>query len=201
MLKKFWSGVVFGCGFALAFAALWTLWGLGMAYVMPAMMGSAATTTREPEFRKPVEARVLDAVPGGAAETKDFDFFKRAADRMKIPPGGGILAMSPMTTAKGAKRPSSYQLWLTESKLWQIRTVEEKVDIEELPYPAKASVADLDMLMHKSLGLGARQSTMTVGPDEVSALKASGSSSRDESLNGSLKITVEGVVFVQPNAY
>jgi hypothetical protein len=201
MLKKFFDGLIFGCGFAFALAAIWTIWTIGMAYFMPRVMDSVATKTKEPEFERPIDAQVVDPVPGGSAEERDFSFFKHAADRMKIPPGGGILAMSPITTAKGSKRPSTYQLWLTESKLWQIRTTEEKVEIEELPYPVNADVADLGGQMRKSLGFAARQSTMTVSADELSRLKSADRSSRDDSLNGSLRITVEGVVFVQPNPY
>jgi len=201
MLKRFLDGVVFGCGFAIALAALWTVWSIGMAYVMPRIMESTLTTTKEPEFKNPVDAQIVDAAPGGAHEKKDFSFFKHSKERMKIPQGGGILAMSPMNTVDGSKRPSTYQLWLTGSKLWQIRTVEEKAEIEELPYPANASVADLDNLMHTSLGFAARQSTMTVSADELSRLKSAGGSSHDESLNGKLRISVEGVVFVQPNPY
>jgi hypothetical protein len=55
--------------------------------------------------------------------------------------------------------------------------------------------------MRKNLGFGAQQSTMTVSADELSRLKSTGDSSRDESLNGKLKISTEGVVFVQPNPY
>ena len=201
MLKKFFDGLIFGCGFAFALAAIWTVWTIGMAYVMPRIMDSVATATREPEFKRPVDAQIVDPVAGGAAEEKDFSFFKHSAERMKIPAGGGILAMSPMTTPKGSRRPSTYQLWLTDSKLWQIRTVEEQTEIEELPYPANASVTDLDSLMRKSLGYAARQSTMTVSADELSRLKSAGGSARDDSLNGKLRITVEGVVFVQPNPY
>jgi hypothetical protein len=201
MLKKFFEGAVFGGGFALALAAVWTVWTLGMSYVMPRIMESSLRATKEPEFKKPVDARVVSPTPGGAPESKDFSFFKHSGERMKIPQGGGILAMSPMNTASGAKRPSTYQLWLTDSKLWQIRTIEEKVEIEELPYPANASVTDLDSLMRKSLGFGARQSTMTVSADELGRLKSGGNSSRDDSLNGKLGISVEGVVFVQPNPY
>lgn len=201
MLKKFLDGLLFGCGFAFAFAATWTMWTVGMAYFMPRIMESAATATKEPEFRKPVEAQLVDPVAVGAPEKSEFSFFKHSAERMKIPPGGGILAMSPMNTAKGSKRPSTYQLWLTDAKLWQIRTVEERVEIEELPYPANASVADLDSLMRKSLGFAARQSTMTVSAFDVSSLKSSDSSSRDDTLNGKLRITAEGVVFVQPNPF
>jgi hypothetical protein len=201
MLKKFVEGLIFGGGFALALAAIWTIWSVGMAYFMPRIMESSVTTTKEPEFKKPVDAQVVDPVPGGASGKKDFSFFKHSKDRMKIPSGGGILAMSPMSTAKGSKRPSTYQLWLTDSKLWQIRTVEDKVEVEELPYPANASVVDLDNLMRKNLGFAARQSAMTVSADELARLKSADSSSRDDSLNGKLRITVEGVVFVQPNPY
>lgn len=172
-----------------------------MAYFMPRIMDSVTTTaTKEPEFKKPADARVVSPTPGATAESKEFSFFKHSAERMKIPPGGGILAMSPMTTAKGAKRSSTYQLWLTESKLWQIRTIEEKVEVEELPYPPNAGVTDLDNLMRKSLGYGARQSTMTVDPHDINSIK-SGTPSRDATLNGKLGVTVEGVVFILPNPY
>ena len=201
MLKKFLDGLVFGCGFAVALAIIWTAWTIGMALVMPRVMDSVATSRGEPEFSKPVPAQVVDPVPGSAPDRREFSFFKHSGERMKIPEGGGILAMSPTTTAQGSRRPSTYQLWLTESKLWQIRTAEEKAEIEELPYPPNASVADLDKQMRKSLGFTARQSTMTVSAHDLSSLKSDGGSSRDDSLNGKLKITVEGVVFVQPNLY
>ncbi|HKQ23273.1 MAG TPA: hypothetical protein VJT81_02380 [Burkholderiales bacterium] len=201
MLKKFLDGLIFGFGFAIALAALWTVWSVGMAYVMPRILDSALTTTREPEFKNPVDAQIVEPAPDGALEKKDFSFFKHSKERMKIPEGGGILAMSPMDTVNGSKRPSTYQLWLTDSKLWQIRTVEDKAEIEALPYPANASVTDLDKLMRKSLGFAARQSTMTVSADELGRLKSTGGSSHDDSLNGKLRISVEGVVFFQPNPY
>ena len=201
MWKKFLDGLMFGCGFSFALVAIWTAWTIGMAYFMPRIMDSAFTTTREPEFKKPVEAQIAEPMPGSAPERKDFSFFKHSGSRMTIPPGGGILAMAPMNTAKGATRPSSYQLWMTESKLWQIRTVEEKVEIEELPYPANAGVADLDRLMRKNLGFAAGQGTMTVSADELATLKSSDRSSRDDSMNGKLRITAEGVAFVQPNPF
>lgn len=200
-MRKFLDGVLFGAGLALSFAAIWTLWTFGMSYLMPRMAESALTATREPEFRKPVEAKSVAPAPGAGPESRDFSFFKHSGERMKIPAGGGLLAMSPMSTPPGSKRPSTYQLWLTEAKLWQIRTVEEKVEIEELPYPANAGVADLDAQMRKSLGFAARQSTMTVSADELVRLRTTGGSSRDETLNGKLGISADGVVFVQPNPY
>ncbi len=198
MLKKFLEGLVFGSGFALAFILIWAI---GMSFVMPRLVTSFTTETRQPEFKNPKEAEVAEPRPSMAPETKEFSFFKNSGERMKIPPGGGILSMSPVTTTKGSKRPSTYQLWLTESKLWQIRTNEEKAEIEELPYPKNANVNDLDKLMHEKLGMASRQSTMTISSEEIARLNSSGSSWRDETLNGKLKISVDGVVFVVPNPY
>ena len=198
MLKRFLDGLVFGSGFAIAFVAIWAL---AMSFVIPSMMERVATTTKQPEFNNPREAQVADPAPASTPERKDFSFFKHSGERMKIPPGGGILAMSPMSTPQGSKRPSTYQLWLTESKLWQIRTAEDRVEIEELPYPENASVADLDKLMHKNLGVGARQSTMTVSAEDMRSVRSTGRSSRDDSMNGKLRISIDGVVFVQPNPY
>jgi hypothetical protein len=199
MLKRFLDGLVFGAGFAIALFAIWLI---GMTSIAPRMMESMTTRTKQPEFNHPTEAKVAAPDPAAAASDKrDFSLFKDSGERMKIPPGGGLLAVSPIATAQGSKRPSTYQLWLTDSKLWQVRTVEEKVDIEELPYPKNANVTDLDDLMHKSLGFGARQITMTVSADELRRLKSTGNASRDESLNGKLRISTEGVVFIQPNPY
>lgn len=127
MLKKFLDGLVFGGGFAIAFVAIWTI---GMLFVVPRMMESITTSTKQPEFHNPTEAKIADPAPASASEKRDFSFFKGSGERMKIPPGGGLLAMSPISAAQGSKRPSTYQLWLTDSKLWQIRTVEEKAEID-----------------------------------------------------------------------
>lgn len=198
MLKKFLEGMVFGSGFAIAFVLVGAI---GMSFVMPRLITSFTTETKQPEFENPREAKVVEPNSSTTPERKEFSFFKNSGERMKIPPGGGILSMSPVTTAKSSKRPSTYQLWLTDSRLWQIRTTEEKAEIEELPYPKNASVNDLDKLMSEKLGIASRQSTMTVSPEEIARLKSSGSSLRDETLNGKLKISVEGVVFVVPNPY
>lgn len=198
MLRKFLDGLVFGAGFGIAFVLVWAI---GMSYVMPRLVTSLTTETKQPGFENPREAKVAEPDPSIMPEKKEFSFFKHSDERMKIPSGGGILSMSPVTTVKGSKRPSTYQLWLTESKLWQIRTTEEKAEIEELPYPKNASVNDLDKLMSEKLGVASRQSTMTVSSEEIARLKSTGRSRRDESLNGKLKISVEGVVFIVPNPY
>jgi hypothetical protein len=200
MLKKILDGALFGLGFALAFVVVWAI---SMWYVMPKLWEASPPNleTREPEFRKPAEAQVATPKPGAAPDKREFSFFKHGRSRMEIPQGGGILSMSPMSTAQGANRPSTYQLWLTESKLWQIRTTEDKAEIEELPYPKADAVAELGKLMHKSLGYAARQSSMTISAFDVDALRTKGETSRDETLNGKLRISVEGVVFIQPGRY
>jgi hypothetical protein len=200
MLRKILDGALFGVGFAVAAMVVWLI---STMVVMPWMWESRHTTlvTRDPEFSKPVEAKIAGPKPGAAIERKEYSFFKHSKDRMQVPPGGGILAMSPMSTVQGSKHPSTYQLWMTESKLWQIRTTEEKAEIEELPYPKEGGVENLDKLMRKNLGFGARQSTMTVSEFDVGSLKRAGETARDETLNGKLRISVEGVVFIQPNPY
>ena len=198
VLRKFLEGLIFGTGLAIAFVVVWSI---SMAFVIPRVMESATTHSTAPEFENPTDAQVAAPDPSVAGSTRDFSFFKHSGERMKIPQGGGVLAMALTTTTPGAKRPSTYQLWLTESVLWQIRTTEDKAQIERLTRPENATADDLDRLMREKLGSGAHKGTMTVSDTEIQALKSTGSSWRDKSLNGKMSITVEGVVFVLPNPY
>src|SRR5258708_19772843 len=108
---------------------------------------------------------------------------------MKIPEGGGVLAMALTTTTPGAKRPSTYQLWLTESVLWQIRTTEDKAQIERLTRPENATADDLDRLMREKLGPGPHKSTMTVSDTAIQTLKSAGTSWRDKNVDGEMSVT------------
>lgn len=196
MLKKFLSGLVFGAGFSIAFVAIWIV---GVVYLLPRVVG---VSHKAPAFEHPKSAEVAKPDHSLAqGSSRKFDFFKNSENRMKIPENGGILSMSPVSTPADAERPNTYQLWLTHSELWQIRTVGKKTEIEKLSYPDGASVKTLDSLMRKNLGIAAMQSTMTVSGIQINKLKSSGESWRDDTLNGKLKITVEGVVFVMPNPY
>jgi len=197
MLKRFFNGIVFGSGFAIAFVVVGAI---AMNLVLPRLITSAITETKQPEFKNPKEAEVVGPDAKSSPEEKNFSFFN-SSGRMEVPPGGGILSMSPASTTKGSKKPSTYQLWLTETKLWQIRTNEEKVEVEELPYPKNASISNLDQIMSENLGGASRQSTMTVSPETIAMLKSTGRCDRDKTLNGELKISVDGVVFVAPNPY
>jgi hypothetical protein len=42
---------------------------------------------------------------------------------------------------------------------------------------------------------------MTISETEINNIKSSGGSWRDDTLNGKLQITVEGVIFILPNPY
>ena len=100
MLKRFLDGLIFGRGFAIAFVAIWTIWTIGVSFVVPRMMESITTSTKQPEFHNPTEAKIADPAPASASEKRDFSFFKESGERMKIPPGGGLLAMAPISTAQ-----------------------------------------------------------------------------------------------------
>ena len=194
MVKRFYEGLVFGLGFAVSFVIIWVLC---IYFVLPKMMPAYAISTKQPKFENPSTAEVRE--PEATTEEKEFSIFRNSHSRMVVPVGGGILSISPTATTGVAKRPSTYQLWLTESNLWQIRTGGEKVEIEELPYPKGASEEILEDLMAKNVGMGIPKSTMTVSSIEISLMKSKCESLMDESLNGQLKISGEGVVFFVPN--
>lgn len=198
MLKRFIDGLVFGAGLAIAFVAVSAI---GFYFALPEILSSATVETRQPTFDNPKEAVVAEPQPGITLDSREFSFYKDTGRRMQVPAGGGILSMSPVTTIKGANRPSTYQLWLTENKLWQIRTTEDKAEIEELPHTKGMQIEALDKLMSDNLGMGARQSSMTVSSEELRQIKTTGSCGRDQMLNGTMKMSTEGVVFVLPNPY
>lgn len=198
MLKKFTDGLIFGAGFGIALAAILCAW---IVFVLPRALDTLVSSSHKtPQFDNPKQAEVFQPDPSITAK-KDFSFFKDKGERMQIPFHGGILAMSPMQTPSNAKRPSTYQLWLTENSLWQIRTTEDKVEIEPLARPQDANVESLDKLMNEKLGLSARQSTMTISDREIESLKSSAEGAIDSALNGKMTLSKEGVVFVLPNAF
>lgn len=198
MLKKLLDGFVFGIGFAIAFVIIWAI----AASLITAKMRTSLAT-HQPPFHHPKQAQIADVPPAGATGNRGFSFFKHTElEQEKVPVGGGILSISTVTTPGGAKRPSTYQLWLTDSKLWQIRTIEEKVETEQLVYPADATMTGLDSLMLKNLGFqAAQESTMPVSGEELRQLKTGDDSWRNASMNGKLRITADGIVFVEPNPY
>ncbi len=100
-----------------------------------------------------------------------------------------------------AKRQRTFQLWLTETSLWKVRTTETTPEIEQLPYPDSDAVEFLDEFIRKNVGLGASQGTMTVSAYEIANIKNGVDSDRDDHMNGKFQITTEGVVFFLPNPF
>jgi hypothetical protein len=198
VLGKFLHGLAFGAGLAIAFGAVWMLW---MFLVMPRVMESVVADAKAPRFENPTDAQAVAPDPGAAKRDREFNFFKHGKSRMEIPQGGGILALVPVSTPAGEDRPRTYQLWLTEAGLWQVRTNADKAQSEPLTRPQNASVDDLDRLIREKLGATGRKSMMTVSEVDIQKLRSTGTSWRDESLNGKLSITVDGIVFLIPNPY
>lgn len=118
---------------------------------------------------------------------------------MEVPIGGGILSIASVNTPAGNKYPSTYQLWITESEFWQVKTTGQNVAIEQLKYPNILPIDAIDATMRKQAGYA--MSTMTIHSETVTSLKMGKGSWHDQDMNGKTKITEEGVVFIQPNEF
>ena len=156
MLKKFLDGLIFGAGFGIAFVAVWIV---SMSYIFPTVMESKL---KEPKFDAPKTAQIAPPQEKVETTTREYSFFKRSGGGMQIPDGGGILAMAKLSTEAGTKRQRTFQLWLTKTTLWKIRTNGDGPEVEKLPYPEKNPVDYLDDYIHENIGLMAGQSKMTV---------------------------------------
>src|SRR5678816_1644258 len=127
MLKRFFDGMIFGVGFAFAFAVIC---GVFIYFVVPTVMWTASSQSQTPEFKNPVNATIIQGSTKAEGSKQEFSFFKNSGARMEIPPSGGILGMAPLGTPASAKRQSTYQLWLTQTEFWQIRTTDDQTQIE-----------------------------------------------------------------------
>ncbi|EGM78975.1 hypothetical protein Rhein_0833 [Rheinheimera sp. A13L] len=196
MFRKFLSGLVFGFGFAIAFVFVAYV---GLQLIIPAVINNSNKT---PEFSDAKPAEVIEqesaSHPRLGAES-NFKLYKDSRAKMQVPDGGGILSIASIQTPSGNKYPSTYQLWITQSEFWQVKTSEETVEIEKLDYPAIQPINAVESTMRKQAGYA--MSTMTISSEEVSVLKMGQGSWHDKDMNGRMKITKEGVVFIQPNEY
>lgn len=196
MFKKFFSGIVFGSGFAIAFVFISYL---GLQVVIPTLINSSNKT---PEFNDAKSADVIEqetsSSPQEATDT-DFNLYKNSRAKMEVPQGGGILSIASLKTPTGNKYPSTYQLWITDSEFWQVKTTEQSVEIEQLEYPNALPIDAVDATMRKQAGYA--MSTMTIHSETVASLKMGKGSWHDQDMNGKMKITEEGVVFIQPNKF
>ena len=160
------------------------------------------TKIKEPKFNNP---KVAEVAPSPEAvesiTTREYSFFKNSGSKMEIPEGGGILSLAKLPTGPKATRQRTFQLWLTATELWKIRTNETTPEIEKIPYPSSNPVDFLDEYINKNIGLGAAQGTMTVSANEIANIKNAVNSDRDNHMNGKFHITTEGVVFFLPNPF
>ena len=196
MLKRFLNGLIAGGGFGVGFLVILVV---GLGYVVPAIFDRSVN---QPVFSYPKKAEL--AVPGTVAEarsSRDYSFYKPATARMEIPDGGGVLAMSRLATPDSAQRIFSYQLWLTQTELWHIRTLGEEAEVEMLPYPEGAAVDALDALMAAGVGASPAELTMAIAEEDVLLIKAGKPTPRQSSVHGQFKATVDGVIFVLPDPY
>lgn len=196
MFKKFLSGLVFGSGFAIAFVFIAYI---GLQVIFPAVLSSSDKT---PEFNDSKSAGVIEQESSSMAQIAagtSFELYKNSRAKMQVPTGGGILSIASVNTPTGNKYPSTYQLWITESEFWQVRTTEQNVEIEKLEYPNVLPIDAVDATMRKQAGYA--MSTMTFHSEAITSLKMGHGSWHDQDMNGKTKITIEGVVFIQPNEF
>ena len=196
MFNKFLSGLVFGSGFAIAFVFIAYL---GLQVLLPAVINSSNKT---PEFNDSKAAEVIEQEPPSTPKmttNNDFKLYKNSSAKMEVPEGGGILSIASINTPAGNKFPSTYQLWITESEFWQVKTNEQNIEIEQLKYPTVLPIDAVDAMMRKQAGYA--MSTMTVHSEAITSLKMGNGSWHDKDMNGKTKITKEGVVFIQPNEF
>ena len=196
MFKKFLNGLVFGSGFAVAFVLIVYV---GLQVIIPAVVNSSDKT---PELHDPKTAEVIEQESSTEPEVSSnsgFSLYKNSRAKMEIPDGGGILSIASVNTPTGNKHPSTYQLWITETEFWQVKTTEKKIEIERLEYPSVPPIDAVDTTIRKQAGYA--MSTMTVNSKEVTSLKMGKGSWHDKDLNGKMKITEQGVVFIQPNEF
>lgn len=106
--------------------------------------------------------------------------------------------MAQLANSRGSKRPITYQLWLTSSKLCQTQTFDAQVETEQLPYPAEVTTTSLDELMHQSLGSIDTQVTLTLSSEQVRQIRDRGVGPVEPSMGEMIRTTKDGVVFMEP---
>lgn len=193
MVRALIRGLLFGAAFGAAF----------LGVVVGAMLAFSGNSI---EFRP---ASKIDVPPGApqsvvpleVVEDKAFKLYKGPAHKMEIPLGGGVLSIAVVDSPKNAKRPSTVQAWVTESNSYLIRTAEITPTVSSVPYPKSEPETYASKLVSDNAGFRQGNSTMTVPASDVEGLKQGVPSHQGEHLNGTLRVTSEGVVFFVPNEF
>jgi hypothetical protein len=196
MLNKLFEGFLFGAGFAVAAAIVWTIHTL---LVLPAIM-----TAKFQDFpARSIEGEPTEVVPADAVATPDerkFELYKGERTRMEIPSGGGILSLAVIDAPKSHDRPSTIQAWITEREAFLVETTGETPAVKKMPYPKTGAADYADELVREYAGFREGNLTTTIDAAEVRRLRNGGASDHHH-LNGVLRITKEGVVFFVPNKF
>lgn len=195
MFKKLISGLVFGVGFAIAFVAICII---GFSYVAPTILENASK--KSPDMAGGTETTVVP-IENEQKSVRKFTLDKGREEERKIPAGGGMLSIAALEEDSGKNRPSSFQAWVTESEAFIISTEGDIPAIKKTLYPETKAVDYAGTLVYDNVGFQKQNITMPIEESEVSRLKSGKPSGRDDSLNGQLRITPEGVVFFLPNEY
>ncbi len=207
MGRIFVRGLIFGFGFvcALVIAVIGLNFAaqngyLGFRYIDFEPDVEIARETREPEFSSPKKAEVAPSagqtipLPKKQSLFRDKDGFEPSLSK-----GGGILAVVPMPTDDGSKRLRTYQLWLSDSEFWQIRTNDQGVEVEKLPYPETPTGDFLFQMVAANIGFVKGTSTISVSKSEIEMIRRKQKTRCDANLNGDMTITKNGIVFFMPN--
>ena len=140
-------------------------------------------------------------IENGNESGRTFTLHKGREEERKIPVGGGMLSIAVLAEDSGESRPSTYQAWVTETEAFAIKTEGDVPTIKKESYPETNAVDYAGNLVHDNVGFQKQNMTMPISESEVRRLKSGKASSRDDFLNGQLRITPEGVVFLLPNEY
>ncbi|WP_025820695.1 hypothetical protein [Shewanella marina] len=195
MFKKFLNGLVFGSGFAIAFVAIWAI---GLSYVIPMVIEN--TSNKEPDMSG---SKIESVVPLAKDTTKkrEYKLHKGAEYERKIPMNGGMLSIAIFDEDSGKDRPNSFQAWVTKNEAFIVSTEGDIPTIKRVPYKTTIPVDFASNLVHDNVGFHKQNSTMTISEIEIKRLKDGRPSSREGYLNGELRMTENGVVFLMPNKY
>ena len=195
MFKKFLQGLVFGSGFAIAFVAIWTI---SISYVIPTAIDNASKM--EPDLSGAKTESVIPLTENSSPKRK-FSLYNNPENERKIPANGGMLSIAIFDEDSGEDRPNSFQAWVTEDRAFIISTEKDIPTIKEVPYNTKKPVDFAGNLVHSNVGFHKQNMSMTISEKEIKRLSEGKPSFRESHLNGKLRITKSGVVFLLPNKY
>jgi hypothetical protein len=199
MLRKLLQGLMFGFGLGIALAVVLTIY---FQFVLPNMiqveMHAPDMAHVDPAEVVPIEE---PKVIGRQKTTREFRLRAGNAHERRIPENGGMLSISVIETPAGNSRPSTFQAWVTESEAFVIKTEGLTPKVLKVRYPSDKAVDYAGKLVYDNVGFREQNMTVEINHIEVQRLKEGKASSRDEYLNGSLRITEDGVVFLIPNEF